>query len=73
MCFLISFLVGLIQFFYDLSSPANFYSFSVDIIALTLFGRFTHFMHVYFMQSWYFENSNVDIGAILRKPKTFGF
>ena len=37
--------------FYDLSSLGNFYSFSVDIIVLTLFGRFMHFMHVYFMQS----------------------
>ena len=35
--------------FYDLSSLGNFYSFSVDIIVLTLFGRFIHF--VYFMQS----------------------
>ena len=52
MCFLISFLVGFIQFFYDLSSLGNFYSFSVDKIVLTLFGRFMHFMHVYFMQSW---------------------
>ena len=51
MCFLISFLVGFMQFFYDLSSLGNFYSFSVDIIVLTLFGRFMHFMHVYFMQS----------------------
>ena len=40
--------------FYDLSSLGNFYSFSVDKIVLTLFGRFMHFMHVYFMQSWYF-------------------
>ena len=38
--------------FYDLSSLGNFYSFSVDKIVLTLFGRFMHFMHVYFMQSW---------------------
>ena len=30
MCFLISFLVGFMQFFYDLSSLVNFYSFSVD-------------------------------------------
>ena len=29
----------------------HFYSFSVDIIVLTLFGRFMHFMHVYFIQS----------------------
>ena len=69
MSFLISFLVGFMQFFYDLSSLGNLYSFSVDIIVLTLFGRFMHFM-----QSWYFleillflsadENSNIDIGAI---------
>ena len=51
MCFLISFLGGFMQFFYDSSSLGNFYSFSVDIIVLTLFGRFLHFMHVYFMQS----------------------
>ena len=39
--------------FYDLSSLiGNFYSFSVDIIVLTLVGRFMHLMHVYFMQSW---------------------
>ena len=38
-------------FFYDLSSLGNFYGFSVDKIVLPLFGRFTHFMHVYFMQS----------------------
>ena len=49
MCFLISFLVGFMQFFNDLSSLGNFHSFSVDIIVLTLFGRFMHFMHVYFM------------------------
>ena len=49
MCFLISFLVGFMQFFYDLSSLGNFYNFSVDTIVLTLFGRFMHF--VYFMQS----------------------
>ena len=49
MYFLISFLVGLMQFFYDLSSLGNFYSFSVDIIVLTVFGRFMHF--VYFIQS----------------------
>ena len=36
--------------FYDLSSLGNFYSFSVDIIVLTLFGRLMHF--VYFKQSW---------------------
>ena len=40
--------------FYDLSTPGNFYSFSVDIIVLTLFGRFMHFIHVYFMQFKYF-------------------
>ena len=34
MCFLISFLVGFMQFFYDLRSLGNFYSFSVDIIVL---------------------------------------
>ena len=51
MCFLISFLVGFMQFFYDLSSLGTFYSFSVDKIVLTLFGRLMHFMHVYFMQS----------------------
>ena len=39
-------------FFYDLSSLGNFYSFSVDIIVLTVFGRFMHF--VYFIQSSYF-------------------
>ena len=44
--------------FYDLRSLGNFYSFSVDIIVLTLFGRFMHFMHVYFI-----ANSNIDIGA----------
>ena len=49
MCFFISFLVFM-QFFYDLSSLGNFYSFSVDIIVLTLVGRFMHLMHVYFMQ-----------------------
>ena len=49
MCFLISFLVGFMQFFYDLSSLGNFYNFGVDIIVLTLFLRFMHF--VYFMQS----------------------
>ena len=49
MCFLISLSVGFMQFFYDLSSLGNFYSFSVDIIVLTLFGRFIHF--VYFIQS----------------------
>ena len=38
-------------FFYDLSSLGNFYGFSVDKIVLPLFGRFMHFMHVYFMQS----------------------
>ena len=48
MCFLISFLLGFMQFFNDLSSLRNFYSFSVDIV-WTLFGRFMHF--VYFMQS----------------------
>ena len=37
--------------FYDLSSLGNFYGFSVDKIVLPLFGRFMHFMHVYFMQS----------------------
>ena len=35
--------------FYDLSSLGNFYSFSVDIIVLLFFGRFMHFLHVYFM------------------------
>ena len=60
--------------FYDLSSLGNFYSFNVDKIVLTLFGRFMHFKHVYFMQSVIFleiflvlsadENSNSDIGAI---------
>ena len=48
MCFLISFLVGFMQFFNNLSSLRNFYSFCVDIV-WTLFGRFMHF--VYFMQS----------------------
>ena len=51
MCFMISFLVGF-RVFYDLRSLGNFYNFSVDIIVLTLFGTFMHF--VYFMQSWYF-------------------
>ena len=51
MCFLISFLGFMQFFFYDLSSLGNFYSFSVDIIVLTLVGRFMHLMHVYFMQS----------------------
>ena len=38
------------------------YSFSVEIIVLTLFGRFMHFnMHVYFMQSWYFFFLNIFI------------
>ena len=37
------------QFFFHLSRLGNFYNFSVDIIVLTLFGRFMHF--VYFMQS----------------------
>ena len=57
--------------FYDLSSLGNFYSFSVDKIVLSLFGRFMHFMQVYFMQSRELslflspdENSNIDIGAI---------
>ena len=39
------------QFFYDLSRVGNFYSFRVDIIVLTLFGRFMHFMPLYFIQS----------------------
>ena len=51
MCFLISFLVGFMQFFYDLRRLGTFYSFSFDMIVLTLFDRFMHFMHVYFMQS----------------------
>ena len=55
MCFLISFLVGFIQFFYDLRSLGNFYSFSVDKIVLTLFGRFMHFMHVYFMHVYFMQ------------------
>ena len=61
--------------FYDLSSLGNFYSISVGIIVLTLFGRFLHFMHVYFMRSQFFffeiflfssadENSNIDISTI---------
>ena len=61
--------------FYDLSSLGNYYSFSVDTIVLTLFGRFLHFTHVYFMRSQYFffeiflfssadENSNIDISTI---------
>ena len=37
-------------FFYDLRTLGNFYSFSFDIIVLTLFGRFMHFIHVYSMQ-----------------------
>ena len=52
MYFLISFLVGFMQFFYDLSSLGNFYSFSVDIIVLTGFGRFMHF--VYFCLEFFF-------------------
>ena len=47
--FVISFL-GFMQFFYDLSSLGNFYSFSVDIIVLTLVGRVMQLMHVYFIQ-----------------------
>ena len=35
--------------FYDLRRLGNFYSLSVDKIVLTLFGRFMHFMHVYFI------------------------
>ena len=58
MCFLTLFLAGFMQFFYDLRSLGNFYSFSVVIIVLTLFGRFMHFMHVYFI-----ANSNINIGA----------
>ena len=52
MGFLILFLVSFMQFFYNLSSLiGNFYSFNVDIIVLTLVGRFMQLMHVYFMQS----------------------
>ena len=48
--------------FYDLSSLGNFYSFSVDIIALTLFGRFTLCMYtlwsltifIFFLKCFYF-------------------
>ena len=57
--------------FYDLSSLGNFYSFSVDLIVLTLFGRFMHFTHecfIFFFEIFLFlsadENSNIDIGAI---------
>ena len=35
--------------FYDLRRLGNFYSLSVDKIVFTLFGRFMHFMHVYFI------------------------
>ena len=52
------------EVFHDLSSLGNFYNFSVDIIVLTLFGRFMHF--VYLMWSHYFffvlsvdQNSNI--------------
>ena len=51
MCFLISFLVGFMQFFYDLSSLGNFYSFSVDIIALNLFGVL---VFLFFLKYFYF-------------------
>ena len=37
------------KFFCDLSCVGNFYNFCVDIIVLTIFGRFMHF--VYVMQS----------------------
>ena len=60
--------------FYDLSSLGNFYNFSVDIIVLTLFSRFMHFVSilyavlVIFLKIFLFqsadENSNIDIGAI---------
>ena len=47
----------MLLFFYDLSSLDNFYSFSVDIIVLTLFGRFIHFpyfmLYAVFMQFFY--------------------
>ena len=75
MCFLISFLAGFMQFFYDLSSLGNFYSFSVDKIVLTLLvGSCTLCMYTLcsrgnsFFEIFLFlsadENSNIDIGAI---------
>ena len=73
MCFLISFLVvGFMQFFYDLSSLGNFYSFSVDIIVLLfLVGSCTFCMctlcslsTLIFLFLSTDENSNIDFGAI---------
>ena len=62
------------QFFYDLSSLGNFYSFSVDIIVLLfLVGSCTFCMYSLCTYYFYFilflflsadENSNIDIGAI---------
>ena len=62
------------QFFYDLSSLGNFYSFSVDIIVLLfLVGSCTFCMYTLCSLSIFFliflslsadENSNIDIGAI---------
>ena len=76
MYFLISFLVGFMQFFYDLSSLGNFYSFSVDIIVLTGFGRFMHFVYLcleffLFFEIFLFlsadENSNIQVISALYK------
>ena len=76
MCFLISFLAGFIQFFYDLRSLGNFYSFSVDITVLSLLvGSCILCMYTlcslsnFFFEIFLFllsadENSNIDIGAI---------
>ena len=48
-----------------LSSLGNFYSFSVDIIVLTVFGRFMHFPYFeIFLFLNADENSNIDIGTI---------
>ena len=59
MCFLILFLVGFMQFFYNLSSLGNFYSFSVDIIVLLfLVGSCTFCMYTlctyYYYYYYYF-------------------
>ena len=62
------------QFFYDLSSLGNFYSFSVDVIVLLfLVGSCTFCMYALcslsiFLKIFLFlsadENNNIDIGAI---------
>ena len=54
------------QFFYHLSSLGNLYNFSVHIIVLALFGRFmVHALCIlYGVLVVFFENSNIDIGAI---------